>query len=341
MQTFRSLVRLSRASLSDVSRVRFFSSTGASEEDRSFTPRRSLMYVPGNDERKIGKIPQLRADCICLDCEDGVALNMKEAARTNIRDILDTGRVDFGRSECSVRLNSVDSGLCMTDMETILGGERLPAAVHLPKVETSDQLAWFAGELNTVLSVQPDRKLGLIMFIESAQALLDLPNICRAAWELSDDSFFVPEALVFGSDDFAADIGATRTKESSELLYARQAVVAAARAFKLQAIDMVYIDYKDLEGLEKQSLEGARFGFTGKQVIHPAQVPVVQRAFSPAPERVEWARALIAAFQEQQAEGRGAFTFRGHMIDMPTVKQARNVLALVTEAETKGNTEEE
>ncbi len=86
---------------------------------------------------------------------------------------------------------------------------------------------------------------------------------------------------------------------------------------------------KDLSGLEQQSLEGARFGFTGKQVIHPAQVPIVQRAFSPAPERIEWARALITAFEEQQAEGRGAFSFRGHMIDMPTVKQARNVLALV------------
>ena len=86
---------------------------------------------------------------------------------------------------------------------------------------------------------------------------------------------------------------------------------------------------QDLEGLERQSLEGARFGFTGKQVIHPGQVPVVQRAFLPAPERVEWARQLIAAFRAHEAEGRGAFSFRGHMIDMPTVKQARNVLALV------------
>jgi hypothetical protein len=86
---------------------------------------------------------------------------------------------------------------------------------------------------------------------------------------------------------------------------------------------------QDLEGLERQSLEGARFGFTGKQVIHPGQVPVVQRAFLPAPERVEWARQLIAAFRAYEAEGRGAFSFKGHMIDMPTVKQARNVLALV------------
>jgi len=95
----------------------------------------------------------------------------------------------------------------------------------------------------------------------------------------------------------------------------------------LQFVQKIFA--QDLEGLERQSLEGARFGFTGKQVIHPAQIPVVQRAFAPSPERVDWARQLIAAFIEHQAEGRGAFAFRGHMIDMPTVKQARNVLALV------------
>jgi len=297
-------------------------------EERKFTPRRSLMYVPGNDQRKILKIPQLGADCICLDCEDGVAINKKEEARNNIRSILDEKSVNFGKSEFSVRINSVDSGLAAADMETILSGENLPSAVHLPKVESTDQLTWFAGELNSVLSSPPLRKIGLIMFIESAQALLNLQDICKSAFENCDDSFFQPEALVFGSDDFAADIGATRTKQSTELLYARQAVVAAAKAFKLQAIDLVYIDYKDLDGLQRQSVEGAGFGFTGKQVIHPGQVAVVQKAFSPHPHRIEWATEMIKEFTEYQREGKGAFTFRGQMIDMPTVKQAQNILTL-------------
>jgi len=85
---------------------------------------------------------------------------------------------------------------------------------------------------------------------------------------------------------------------------------------------------QDLNGLEKQSIEGARMGFTGKQVIHPSQIEVVQRAFTPSPEKLEWARELTAAFQNHQSSGQGAFTFRGHMIDMPLLLQARNILQM-------------
>jgi len=310
-----------------------FMSQNQSVAERKYIPRRSLMYVPGNDERKINKIPQLvqsGADCICLDCEDGVAINKKEEARNIIRKILDEEQIDFGKSECTVRINSVGSGFEKIDMETILSGPNLPSSVHLPKVENLDHLEWFAAELNSVLQSNPSQKIGLIMFIETAEGLLNIKEICRKARELSDDSFFVPEAIVFGSDDFAADIGATRTKESTELFYARQAVVTAAKAFKLQAIDLVYIDYKDLAGLERQSLEGAGFGFTGKQVIHPGQISTVQQAFTPPIQRIEWATQLIKEFEENQEAGAGAFVFRGQMIDMPTVKQAQNVLLLIS-----------
>jgi len=308
--------------------LRTLSTTPPTPTQRKYTPRRTLMYVPGNDDRKLSKIPQLGADCICLDCEDGVSVNKKVAARENIAKLLETGEIDFGRSECSVRVNSVDSGLCEEDMEAILGGDKLPHAVHLPKVENVEQLEWFAGKFNAVIKKAPERKIGLIMFVESAAALIDLPNILRASVQLSDDSFFVPEAVVFGSDDFVADIGATRTPEATELVYARQAIVTAAKAFRLQAIDLVHIDYKDLEGLERQSIEGARMGFTGKQVIHPGQISVVNQAFSPSADRIAWAKELVEEFRVHENEGKGAFTFRGAMIDMPLVKQAINILQM-------------
>jgi len=187
------------------------------------------------------KIPMLGADCVCLDCEDGVALNMKESARNNIRDILDSQKVDFGGSECSVRVNSVDSGLCEKDLEVVLGGENLPNALHLPKVGSREELE-FVWSLVDKLLGKVKEQIGLIMFIETARSLIDMDSICKAAWNLaqSPSSPLCPVAVVFGSDDFAADIGATRSKENVELLLARQMVVTVARAHRLQAIDCLH-----------------------------------------------------------------------------------------------------
>ena len=220
-------------------------STSATMQTVPYTPRRSLMYVPGNDDRKVAKIPKLGADCICLDCEDGVALNMKESARNNIRNILDTKSVEFGNSECSVRVNSVDSGLCFKDLEVILGGDNHPSALHLPKVGGREELELVWDKVRQVVG-EGSQQIGLIMFIETARSLIDIDKICKAAWELAESptSPLCPVALVFGSDDFAADIGATRTRDNMELLLARQVVVTAAKAHRLQAIDCVYIDYK-------------------------------------------------------------------------------------------------
>ncbi len=145
-----------------------------------------------------------------------------------------------------------------------------------------------------------------------------------------------------------ADIGAVRTKSCNELLYARQKLVTCAKAYGLQAIDLVHIDYKDLDGLAEKSLEGANMGFTGKQVclqivvyilyfaisrvfsqvIHPTQIPVVHKSFSPSPEKMEWATELIKAFRNHEESGKGAFTFRNSMIDMPLVKQAENIVIM-------------
>jgi len=137
------------------------------------------------------------------------------------------------------------------------------------------------------------------------------------------------DACVFGSDDYCADIGVSRTKEGSETLYARQRFVACAKAFGLQAIDSVFIDIKDTEGLKRQCDEGHAWGFTGKQTIHPSQIPIVQSSFLPSKEKIEWAKELILKFEEHQKSGRGAFNFRGSMIDMPLLLQARNIVDLV------------
>ena len=134
------------------------------------------------------------------------------------------------------------------------------------------------------------------------------------------------DALIFGGEDFAASVGATRTRDAVELLYPRQAVVTAAAAFGLQAIDIVTIDFKDIEALRKKSEFGAQLGYTGKQIIHPAQVEPVQAAFTPNNEAIAHAKQIVETFEARQKEGKGAYALDGKMIDMPFLKNAQKVL---------------
>jgi citrate lyase beta subunit len=135
------------------------------------------------------------------------------------------------------------------------------------------------------------------------------------------------QAFIFGAEDLAGDIGATRTREAWEVFYARSAVVTCAATFRIQAIDMVFIDFRDHEGLRQEALEGARLGYSGKQVIHPDQVDVVQQAFTPTDEAIDHALRLIEAFQVYQQSGQGAFSINGKMIDAPLIRAAENTLA--------------
>ncbi|PIK52075.1 putative citrate lyase subunit beta-like protein, mitochondrial-like [Apostichopus japonicus] len=290
-------------------------------------PRRAMLYVPGSDERKLKKLTDLEVDCAVMDCEDGVAVNKKVDARNTIRSMLDRLSCP-GVRDLAVRVNSVSSGLADEDLMEIFKAERLPSTVMLPKVESKAEVQWFVKTVKSQLSKRSSQApLRVVIFTETAIGLLRLPDILEECQRASDATL-VFEGVVFGSDDFCASIGATRTADAHELLYARQKVVATAKAFGMQAIDLVYIDFKDSVGLEEQSLQGARMGFTGKQVIHPNQIPIVQTAFSPSEERIKWAQELISAFEQHQATGKGAFDFKGSMIDMPTVLQARNILKL-------------
>lgn len=289
-----------------------------------------MLYVPGDDERKLQKIPTLNADCVILECEDGVALNRKAEARKIIAKFLDEIK-SFGRTEPVLRINSIASGFAEEDLNVVLQAKNIPPTIALPKVENPTHIEWMAEKVGSILQERKiTQNINLIIYIESALAVLNFEAICRRAVELSDLGIpLTLDAVVFGSDDFCASIGAERTKDAKELLYARQKILLTAKAFQLQAIDLVHIDLKDFDGLREQALEGARMGFTGKQVIHPSHVPIVQEAFCPSAERVEWATELIKEFQEHQATGQGAFIFRGSMIDMPLLRQAKNIVQLM------------
>ncbi|XP_063248428.1 citramalyl-CoA lyase, mitochondrial isoform X4 [Prinia subflava] len=268
-----------------------------------YVPRRAVLYVPADDEKKIRKIPSLNVDCAVLDCEDGVALNRKREARLTIVKTLE--EFDFGHAEKCVRINSVSSGLAEEDLQVLLQSKTLPSSMMLPKVENVEEIRWFSDKFLHHLKgrtlVEP---MNFIPFVETAMGLLNFKAVCEEALRTGSQAGFHLDAVVFGGEDFRASIGATSSKEAHDILYARQKIIVTAKAFGLQAIDLVYIDFHDEDGLCRQSREGAAMGFTGKQVIHPNQIAVVQEQFSPSPEKIKWAQELISAFEEHQRLGK-------------------------------------
>lgn len=279
--------------------------------------RRALLYMPGDDLHKIQKGAALGVDTVCMDMEDGVAANRKEAARHTIVEALRS--LDFGGTERLVRINPAGSGLEQADLEAAL--EARPDGIVLPKVQDASQIRWLEGRIADAEAQHgwPAGEMAIVAIVESALGIVNLQAIASAGARL--------QALVFGAEDFAGDAGLTRTPEAWEVFYARSAVVTHAAANGLQAIDMVYIDFKDTEGLRREAEAGARLGFTGKQIIHPAQVAPVQEAFTPSEARIAWARRLVEAFEAHQKAGKGAFALDGQMIDAPLIKNAEKVLA--------------
>ena len=278
-------------------------------------PRRALLYMPGDDRHKIEKALTLGVDCICMDMEDGVALNRKAEARRGIAAAL--RELDFGRSEKLVRINAPGSGLENADMQAVLPFR--PDGVMLPKVERLEQLQWAAGKIEAAELVYgwPIHSIRLLVEVETPKAFLNLKEIASQPGL---------EALIFGDVDYAASIGATRTPAAEELLFARSALVMVCAAYTLQAIDMVSTDFKDLEALRREARFGSQLGFAGKQIIHPNQVGPVQEAFTPNEAAIASARRLVEAFELHQARGSGAFAMDGRMIDTALVKAAQRVL---------------
>jgi citrate lyase subunit beta-like protein len=247
--------------------------------------------------------------------EDGTAINKKVEARLTIARALQ--ELDFGKSEKLARINSVGSGWEKDDIEAVLPYH--PDGIVIPKVESFEHVEW-ASRLIEAAELKygwPMNSVRILIGVETPKGILNLKEI--AAHPRLD-------AIIFGGEDFAASIGATRTKEATELLYARQAVVVACSANDLRAIDIVAIDYKDIEALRAESEFGARLGYSGKQIIHPAQVEPVQTAFTPNDEVIAYAKRIVETFEASQKEGKGAYSLDGKMIDMPLLKNAQKIL---------------
>ena len=275
----------------------------------------------------------LVSDNVTYDLEDAVTPSMKADAREQLKSHLQNLKArPQGLRELALRINAVSTSLALDDLTTLANSPNLDAIV-VPKVDSAGDLTFVTDVLR---HVAPDRHakgsknpIKIIALIESAKAVMDLSSICKASPYLS--------GLIFAAEDFALDLSITRTPSLNEFLYARSAIVTAARAASLpSAIDLVCTSYRGDEGiktLEEECRGGKRMGFNGKQCIHPSQVDSVNRLFGPGEDEVEWAIRIAIADEKAAASGRGAWTLDGKMIDAPVVGKAH---AIVSKAEQCG-----
>lgn len=279
--------------------------------------RRALLFMPGDDLRKIGKAAALDVDSVIMDLEDGVAFNRKDEARQTVARALT--HLDFGRSERLVRINPPGSAFAIDDLDAVLPAH--PAGIVIPKVEGADQVRYVCDIMARAEQAAgwESGSIRVLAIIETARGVLDLREIAGADPRL--------DALMFGAEDLAGDIGATRTPEGWEVFYARSAVVTAAAAYELQAIDTVFVTLDNLEGLRRETQQALALGYAGKMAIHPRQVPVITEVFTPSDAAVTAAQRLIDAYAAHQAAGTGVFVWDGRMVDMPMIRAAERVLA--------------
>lgn len=281
--------------------------------------RRSWLFVPGHEQRKVQKASRLGADVVVLDLEDSAPPGEKEAARALVAAAL-TDRPR--RPRYFVRINAVGVGLLAQDLEAVLPSR--PDGLILSKVEGPDDVLAVDAEMKKHGrgAVPSGDETRLVATIENAKGVVNAPAISACCPRLA--------GLLFGGEDFALDIGLPLmdSGERGEMIYARSAVVVAAASQRLQAVDRVYPDITCQEGLRKDAEQAVRLGFAGKAVIHPQQIEVVNQVFRPSAEELAWAERVLQSFESALGEGRGAVSVDGQLIDRPIVERARRVVQL-------------
>lgn len=268
--------------------------------------QRSVLFVPGSRADRFDKAVTSGADIVCLDLEDGVQPSDKIQARTKVLEYVAGNRPDC---QIAVRINSPRTRVGLQDILALIEATRYPNFVMLPKVESQAELEWVSGLLGESRHAPP-----VIPLVETLKGLARVDEIAAAT---------CTAIIGLGTGDLAADMGVTMDWEP--MLLARQQLVQAAKRAEVAAMDGAWLQVDDLEGLANEVRRSAALGFTVKPCLHPRQVETVHAAFTPADEIVQAARELVAAFE---AAGTGVFLFKGRMVDLPVVEQARRQVAL-------------
>jgi len=278
---------------------------------------RSLIFVPGNSARFVEKAKTLAADVICLDLEDSVPSNEKDAARKIIADAL-AHRQEYGRP-VYVRTNSPESGLVQADLKAVV--RRGIDGIVIPKVNDAQEITRIKKQVAALEKQRKTGRIALMPSIETAKGVVNAYSIAGA-----DDRI---NALVFGVFDFLHDMRLDYDEnDPTGYAYARAKIPVDSRAAGVHAIDAIWQKIDDAEGLVRDATVAKRLGYSGKSIIHPGQIEPVHRVFLPSKSDVEWAKKVVQALGEamEKGSGRGAVRLEGKMIDAVHYKQARAIL---------------
>lgn len=280
-------------------------------------PRRSVLYMPGANERALEKAKTLETDALILDLEDAVAPDAKADARERVCAAARSG--EYGDREITIRINGLGTQWHDADLAAAVAAK--PAAIVVPKVNSADEVHLLDA---AITAAGGDESIALWAMIETPEAVANVADIARASDRL--------QVLVMGTNDLVAELHAVHVPGRAPILTALSLCVMAARDAGKQLLDGVYNDVKNPEGFAAECLQGSQFGFDGKTLIHPSQLEPANRLFAPSPAEVEHANAVIAAFDEATAAGKGVATVNGKLIENLHVADAHRILALATAA---------
>jgi citrate lyase subunit beta / citryl-CoA lyase len=284
---------------------------------------RSLLFVPADSPRKLEKSLSSGADAIILDLEDAIATDQKEAARAHAADFIKALPASSRRPPIFVRVNGLESGLTDADLDAVLAAG--PDAVVLPKGEGGASIIHLDAKLTAREALHGIDEGATKIFafaIESATALFLAGSYAGASPRLI--------GLTWGSEDLSYEFGGTSSRDAQGRFFepyrlARTLCLAASAAARVPAIDTVFADFRNPEGLRREAEDAASQGFAGKMAIHPAQIPIINEVFAPSPEKIAWARAVTEAFAA--APDKGAVAVNGVMYDRPHLLHAEQLLA--------------
>lgn len=273
---------------------------------------RSYLFVPGNRPERIQKAMDSGADAVIIDLEDAVAPEEKETARRRVRKTVE--EFDTVHKKLYVRVNDRHTPFWKEDV-AFVAHHHFFSGVMLPKTESAEDIERLAANLSAEQTIIP--------LIETAKGVMSAFAIASASKKVF--------RLAFGAVDYCLDLGIARTSSGKELLYPRSALAVASRAAEIAPpIDTVYIDFQEDEGLIADTKRAKQLGMLAKLCIHPRQVEIVNRMFTPSETELNWAKEVITVYEEAKKEGRAAVNHNGTMVDFPVYKQALQLLKRVS-----------